>query len=50
MKNSIQPPLYLVQYAGDTLLFVTAKDIATGVDNLQKSIKEHSDFFHNPSM
>ena len=45
MKNSIQSPLYLVQYADDTFLFVAAKDIATGVDYLQKAIKELSDFF-----
>ena len=45
MKNSIQSPLYLVQYADDTFLFVAAKDIATGVDYLQKGIKELSDFF-----
>ena len=40
MKNSIQSPLYLVQYADDTFLFVAAKDIATGVDYLQKRITE----------
>ena len=45
MKNSIQSPLYLVQYADDTFLFVAAKDIATGVDYLQIGIKELSDFF-----
>ena len=45
MKNSIQSPLYLVQYADDTFLFVAAKDIATGIDYLQKGIKELSDFF-----
>ena len=39
MKNSIQSSLYLVQYADDTFLFVAAKDIATGVDYLQKGIK-----------
>ena len=48
MKNSIQSPLYLVQYADDTFLFVAAEDIATGVDYLQKGIKELSDFFRNP--
>ena len=45
MKNSIQSPLYLVQYAVDTFIFVAAEDIVTGVDNLQKGIKELSDFF-----
>ena len=45
MKNSIQSPLYLVQYADDTFLFVAAKDIVTGVEYLQKGIKELSDFF-----
>ena len=45
MKNSIQSPLYLVQYADDTFLFVAAKDIATGVDYLQKGIKELSSNF-----
>ena len=45
MKNSIQSPLYLVQYADDTFLFVAAKDIATGVDYLQKGIRRLSDFF-----
>ena len=39
MKNSIQSPLYLVQYADDIFLFVAAKDIATGVDYLQKMHK-----------
>ena len=45
MKNSNESPLYLVQYADDTFLFVAAKDIATGVDYLQKGIKELSDSF-----
>ena len=45
MKNSIQSPLYLVQYADDTFLFVAAKDIATGVDYLQKGKKQLFDFF-----
>ena len=45
MNNSIQSPLYLVQYADDTFLFVAAKDIATGVDYLQEGIKKLSDFF-----
>ena len=40
MKNSIQSPLYLVQYADDTFLFGAAKDIATDVGYLQKGIKE----------
>ena len=44
MKNFIQTPLYLNQYTDDTFLFVAAKDIATGVDYLQKGIKELSDF------
>ena len=39
MKNSIQSPLYLVQYADDTFLFVAAKDVATGVDYLQNGKK-----------
>ena len=40
MKCSIQSPLYLVQYADDTLIFEAAKDIVTGVDYLQKGIKK----------
>ena len=39
MKNSIQSPLHLVQYADDTFIFVAAKDIETGVDYLQEDLK-----------
>ena len=45
MKKSIQSPLYLLQYAVDTFLFEAAKDIAIGVEYLQKGTKELSDFF-----
>ena len=45
MKNSIQSPSYLVQYADNSFLFVAAEDMATGVDYLQKGIKKLSDFF-----
>ena len=44
MKRSIQDLKLLIQSADDTLIFVAAGNVEAGVDNVQKGLKEFSDF------